>query len=62
MKTDKQDWKKKLDKLITRKSKGGDNKGEYVDWWFVKEGVTPKLIKSFIQSELDRQRKEILLN
>lgn len=51
---------KELDKLITRKSKGLEDKGKYRDDWFVKECVTSKQIKSFLTKCIQESYEEAI--
>jgi hypothetical protein len=62
---DKQDWEKELDNILLGIDK--DDLEDKNGWWETstqaEHGAEIKVkLKSFIQSELDRQRKEILLN
>lgn len=50
---------KEFDKRFTRKSKGLENKGQYVDRWFVRE-TTAKDLKDFIRSLAFSIRKETI--
>ena len=52
-----QEWEQKFDKLFTTISKGGDDKGEFKDNWFI-EYITAKDIKNFIRTELANALRE----
>lgn len=57
------DWIKEFDKKFTRKSKGGENKGKFMDRWFVRETTTGDLksfIRSLVASAEQRGREEVI--
>ena len=53
------DWEKEFDKKFTRKSKGLEDKGKYMDRWFVRE-TTSEELKDFISQLLLTQRQELI--
>ena len=55
----KTDWEKEFDKKFTRKSKGLEDKGKYMDRWFVRE-TTSEELKDFISQLLLTQRQELI--
>lgn len=61
MKPNKQntDWEKEFDKKFTRKSKGLEDKGKYMDRWFVRE-TTSEELKDFISQLLSTQRQQLI--
>ncbi len=52
------DWENEFDKRFTRKSKGGENKGKFMNQWFVRETTTAGELKDFIRSQLSKVREE----
>jgi len=55
----KTDWGKEFDKKFTRKSKGLEDKGKYMDRWFVRE-TTSEELKDFISQLLLAQRQQLI--
>lgn len=55
----KTDWEKEFDKKFTRKSKGLEDKGKYMDRWFVRE-TTSEELKDFISQLLLAQRQQLI--
>lgn len=53
------DWEKEFDKKFTRKSKGLEDKGKYMDRWFVRE-TTSEELKDFISQLLSTQRQQLI--
>ena len=53
------DWEKEFDKKFTRKSKGLEDKGKYMDRWFVRE-TTSEELKDFISQLLFTQRQQLI--
>ncbi len=45
-------WIDAFDKKFTRVSKGGENDGQYMREWFVREEITSKDVKQFIDDLL----------
>ena len=50
-------WRKPFDKKFTRKSRGLEDKGKYMDRWFVRE-TTAKELKDFIDDVASRVKRE----